>query len=240
VAPPWVVSPDQRGPDSRVDTTAARAPQRGGLSMGGGSPYGYRRWVREIPSLVIAMRESNAPSPPVSQSAAITPSAKEQPLTECTADSRVCNTGCLPPSRGIVVGWWMLAGRDRTIRGGTKLRRRQRWGAKRAGQATPQSVPDDPGRHPPCDGTSPLTRKTRRAHRGSATQRHHGCWTLCLANTSASPSSPPHLEWGPIKNYLWPGRALRLCLPAVTWLRRASGAYLSRRADALEGENPRC
>jgi hypothetical protein len=132
VAPPWVVSPDQWGPDSRVDTTAARAPQRGGLSMGGGSPYGYRRWVREIPSLVIAMRESNAPSPPVSQSAAITPSAKEQPLTAYPTDSRVCNTGCLHLSRGIFVGWWMLAGRGLTIRGGTKLRRRQRWGAKRA------------------------------------------------------------------------------------------------------------
>jgi len=48
--------------------------------MNGGSPYGYRRWAQEIPSLVIAMRESTAPSPPVSQSAAITSSAKEQQL----------------------------------------------------------------------------------------------------------------------------------------------------------------
>jgi hypothetical protein len=56
--------------------TTAKAPQRGGLSLSGGSPTGYRRAVREIPNRVIAMRESNAPSPPVSQFAAITSSRR--------------------------------------------------------------------------------------------------------------------------------------------------------------------
>ena len=46
------------------------------LLLDDGSPTGYRRAVRENPNLVIAMRESNAPSPPVSQSAVITSSRR--------------------------------------------------------------------------------------------------------------------------------------------------------------------
>lgn len=63
-----------KGPWQPRGNNRCQGPSGVGSSLSGGSPTGYRRAVREIPNRVIAMRESNAPSPPVSQSAAITSS----------------------------------------------------------------------------------------------------------------------------------------------------------------------
>jgi hypothetical protein len=195
--------------------TAARAPQRGGLSLSGGSPTGYRRSAREIPNRVIAMRESNAPSPPVSQSAAITSSRRNNLLLR-TPQTVECATHVVYPLASGEFHRVVDAGRPRPHdQTGTKPRRRQRWGVERAGQRTRNPSRTTMADTSSCDGMSPLTK-------GYSTRTPGQCypsspWVLDrCAWQAARPLITAVLEWAPIKNHRGPGRALRLCLLAVT------------------------
>lgn len=104
---PRVVSPDLR---AVMEALAAATKQQlpgplsgVGSTLSGGSPTGYRRMVRETPNRVIAMRESNAPSPLVSQSAAITSSRRNNLLLRAQQIIERTPQRCLPPLRRSVV-----------------------------------------------------------------------------------------------------------------------------------------
>lgn len=184
------------------------------------------------------MRESNAPSPPVSQSAAITSSRRNNLLLRARQIVECAPHVVYPLPRRVSSGggcWPATTSRVKPVpsRGAGSAE-----GVERAGQRDPQSSRAKQGRPPPCDGASPLTRPLDAHTSPTLPNATTGAGPLYLA-TSVSPSSPPHLEWSSIKKCLWSGRALRLCLLTVTWLYRDSGVPVAscRRPGRRE---PRC
>ena len=178
--------------------TTAKAPQRGGLSLSGGSPTGYRRAVREIPNRVIAMRESNAPSPPVSQFAAITSSRRNNlPLRARQTVGRTQHVvypllpvGFMGRSqpRPHDASWCQHAAPSAVD-------------VSRAGRRYSIPSPVDNRQIPAPRRSVTITRAIRCTPGSSATQGNPGC-CAAASDIGAYSSSPPHLELLTIKNHL--------------------------------------
>jgi hypothetical protein len=189
------------------------------------------------------MRESNAPSPPVSQSAAITSSRRNNLLLRARQTLERAAHVVYPLLRGASSGGGCWPAATARLVPVPTARRRQRRGCRTSRPAGPATRPGRPGQTPALRRSVTPHQAARCAHRGSATQRHHE-WTVAPGNQHVSPrhrrTRHHHtLEWVPVKNSLWSGRALRARLVVVTWLYRNSGVPVAscRRPGRRQ---PRC
>jgi hypothetical protein len=163
------VSGALKGPWQPRGNNSCQGPVIGvGSTLSGGSPTGYRRVVREIPNRVIAMRESNAPSPPVSQSAAITSSRRNNLLLRAQQTIERTPHVVYPRFGGVSSEWWVLGfGRDRRVkptpaRGAAAGRRRRH----------PTIHPGRPGQTSSLHQSVTPTRRSPHTPGQRATQRH--------------------------------------------------------------------